>query len=100
MIISSCSHARRRRPASRERQCTGASLARGATGVTRLYRSPSGWRFDRSSAWISEASSLVNRGRAGAEGGDVQQPANDRKALEEVAQLVAELPGIAHLPAA
>src|SRR5437588_2836516 len=85
---------------SRQRQCIGASLARGATGVMRLYRSHSGWRFDRSSAWIREASSLVNRGRAGPEGGDVEQPANDRKVLEEVVQLVAELPGIADFPEA
>src|SRR3989441_4276208 len=83
---------------SRQRQCIGASLARGATGVMRLYRSHSGWRFDRSSASIREASTLVNRSRARTESGNVQQAADDRKVLQEVVHLVVELPRIGEFP--
>src|SRR5882762_2121772 len=85
---------------SRQRQCIGASLARGAAGVMRLYRSHSGWRFDRSSASIREASTLVNRSRARTESGDVQQAADDRKVLQEVVHLVAELSRIGDFPEA
>src|SRR5438309_77795 len=83
---------------SRQRQCIGASLAQGATGVMRLYRSHSGWRFDRSSAWIREASTLVNRSRARTESGDVQQAADERKVLQEVVHLVVELSRIGDFP--
>src|SRR6266851_6211933 len=83
---------------SRQRQCIGASLAQGETGVMRLYRSQSGWRFDRSSAWIREASTLVNRSRARTESGDVQQTADDREVLQEVVHLVVELSRIGDFP--
>src|SRR2546428_10000194 len=83
---------------SRQRQCIGASLAQGETGVMRWYRSQSGWRFDRSSAWIRGASTLVNRSRARTESGDVQQAADERKVLQEMVQLVAVLPRVGYFP--